>query len=43
MYLLLGKMSDDRKQELLAKIVKVASNDVSAFAGTDSDIKVVKD
>ena len=35
-----GKMSEERKEELLAKIAKVASNDTTAFAGTDSGIKV---
>ena len=37
-----GKMTEGRKGELLDKIAKVASNDVTAFAGTESDIKVSK-
>ena len=36
-------MSEDRRDELLAKITKVASNDAAAFAGTESDIKVSQD
>ena len=35
-----GKMTEDRRVELLAKVGKVASNDPTAFAGTESDIKV---
>lgn len=37
-----GKMTEARRGELLDKIAKVASNDVTAFAGTESDIKVSK-
>ena len=37
-----GKMTGARKEELLAKIERVASNDATAFAGTESDIKVTK-
>ena len=37
-----GKMTQERKEQLLEKIIKVASNDVTAFAGTESDIKVSK-
>ena len=37
-----GKMTEDRKQELLAKVERVASNDTTVFAGTDYDIKVDK-
>ena len=37
------KMTEERKQELLAKIEKVASNDVSVNAGTDYDLKVSKE
>ena len=36
-----GKMSEARKQELLAKISKVASNDLQVFDGTDKDIRLV--
>ena len=36
------KMTEDRKQELLAKIEQVASNDITVFAGTDYDVKVQK-
>ena len=35
-----GKMSEGRREELLAKIARVASNDATAFAGTESDIAV---
>ena len=38
-----GKMAEERKQELLAKISMVASNDLTAFDGAESDIKVSKD
>ena len=37
------KMTEDRKQELLAKIEQVASNDITMFAGTDYDVKIQKD
>ena len=36
------KMTEDRKQELLAKIEQVASNDVTEFSGTDHDVKIQK-
>ena len=36
-------MTEQRKVELLEKIEKVATNDASVFAGTESDIKVTKD
>ena len=35
-----GKMSAERKGELLAKIERVACNDATAFAGVESDIRV---
>ena len=35
-----GKMSEKRREELLAKIAKVASNDAAVFAGSESDIQV---
>ena len=38
-----GKMSEARREELLAKIARVASNDAAAFAGTESDITVSQD
>ena len=38
-----GKITEERKQEILAKISKVASNDPEAFNGTEKDIKVSKD
>ena len=34
-----GKISEQRKEEILAKIEKVASNNLEAFAGTEKDIK----
>ena len=37
-----GKMTEERKQELLAKIERVANNDISVFSGVDSDIKIIK-
>ena len=37
-----GKMTEARKGELLDKIAKVACNDITAFAGTESDIIVSK-
>ena len=37
-----GKMAPERKAELLAKIDRVASNDVTVFAGTESDIRVAR-
>ena len=36
-------MSDTRRQELLAKISKVASNDVTATDGLESDVKLHRD
>ena len=36
-------MTEERKQELLAKISMVASNDLTAFDGAENDIKVTKD
>ena len=38
-----GKMTEERKQELIAKIERVANNDITVFSGVDSDIKVKKD
>ena len=38
-----GKMSEARREALLAKIARVASNDATAFAGTESDIEVSRD
>ena len=38
-----GKMSEARMQELLAKISQVASNDVTAFDGLETDIKLYRD
>ena len=35
-------MTEQRKVELLEKIEKVATNDASVFAGTESDIRVTK-
>ena len=35
-----GKMSEARRDEILAKIARVVSNDAAAFAGTESDIQV---
>ena len=37
-----GKMTEERKQELLAKIERIASNDITVFAGIEYDIKVDK-
>ena len=37
-----GQMTEERKGQLLEKISKIASNDVTVFAGTESDIKVSK-
>lgn len=37
-----GKMTEERKQELLAKIERVSNNDISVFSGVDSDIKIRK-
>ena len=36
-------MTERRKEELLAKIKKVADNDATAFAGVESDIQVSRD
>ena len=36
-------MTEGRKDELLAKISKVANSDPTAFPGVESDIKVTKD
>ena len=33
-----GKMTENRKWELLAKIERIASNDISVFAGVEHDI-----
>ena len=38
-----GKMTEERKAEMLEKIEKIASNDATVFAGTESDIRVTKD
>ena len=38
-----GKMTQERADELLAKVIKVASNDATVFAGVEQDIKVVRD
>ena len=38
-----GKMTEERKAEMLEKIEKIASNDAKVFAGTESDIRVTKD
>ena len=35
-------MTQERKQELIAKIERVANNDISVFSGVDSDIKIKK-
>ena len=35
-----GKMTTERQEELMSKIVKAVSNDPTAFAGTESDIRV---
>ena len=37
-----GKMTEARREELLAKITKVASNDLTVYEGIESDIKVSK-
>ena len=36
-------MTEERKDELLEKILKVVNNDTTAFAGVERDIRVVKD
>ena len=33
-------MTEVRKGEILAKIAKIVANDLTAFSGTESDIKV---
>ena len=35
-------MTEERKEELLAKITRVASNDLSVYDGIESDIKLSK-
>ena len=35
-------MSEMRKEELFVKIMKVVSNDLQAFTGVESDIKVTQ-
>ena len=35
-------MTEARREELLAKITKVASNDLTVYEGIESDIKVSK-
>ena len=37
-----GKMSEMRKDELIVKIMKVVSNDLEAFTGVETDIKVTQ-
>ena len=37
------KMTQERSDELLAKVIKVASNDATVFAGVEQDIRVVRD
>ena len=36
-------MSEARKQELLQKIIQIASNDVTASGGIDREIKLIPD
>ena len=36
-------MSEARKQELLQKIIQIASNDVTASGGIDREIKLIRD
>ena len=38
-----GKMTQQRSEELLAKVIRVASNDATVFAGVEHDIRVVRD
>ena len=38
-----GKMTVERKFELLEKIKKIVNNDATAFAGVESNINVAKD
>ena len=35
-----GKMTEERREELLARISKVVSNDARASVGTETDIRV---
>ena len=37
-----GKMTEERKWELLAKIERIASNDITVFAGIEHDVKIEK-
>ena len=37
------KMTDARKEELMAQIERVASDDVANFSGVGGDIKLVED
>ena len=37
-----GKMTEERKSELLAKIERIASNDITVFAGIEHDVKIEK-
>ena len=37
-----GKMTEERKSELLAKIERIASNDITVFAGIEHDVKIKK-
>ena len=38
-----GKMTEERKVELLAKIQKIVDNDVETFSGVERDVRIVKD
>ena len=38
-----GRMTEERKVELLAKIQKIVDGEITAFAGVENDIRVIKD
>ena len=38
-----GKMTEERKVELLAKVQKLVDGETTGFAGVERDIRVIKD
>jgi len=38
-----GRMTEERKVELLAKIQKIVDGEITTFAGVENDIRVIKD
>ena len=43
MHIQQGKMTEERKVEMLEKIQRIVNDDATAFSGVESNIRVVKD